>query len=691
MPPVRPHLSITLPRNFTFHYTDSHGPKTPEPSSDGEPRQPSPPRAYRLPPRRQRAALSHSLRHSSRFPPLPQDVPIPTIETPNYVPEERTACITAAPEPFEDFLAPVPRLRRLLSPPKTPLAQLSASFDDGPGEAGGWTPRGEVHPAESISRPDSACSIFSDSSDLSSGSSVSGPSNGGSCTSPESEAAEAFAFPTPVAKGKQKIQPDSIERSRRSRPAQGRRSRHTVWTGDMDYHLWTTYLLYLQDPTVTPFRIVHGSAPPLGVCCRVAREAKRSWRGARLTAETTLLDVGTSGHSSRRQVLRDVHDESHAVKTEEESEASAGGKSGSATPTAPQPEKIHAKWPTSESATRRRLRYLCRRRTAPSNPQRLHQYRSPTPLQRDRPRLASPMEVVREQASFSTRDMSFSLATSTAASMRPNGALASLAQDDSKVTGGDGTWMGGAHPPSTRPEVHGSQFGLGIGGLEGANTFPRLGSPFAGRTRPSLYHSTRSGRHSPPRTLAHEPSLQSPVQLMAPLPFPSALKRRAAHQLEDELSPGGSELHRNLFEELFGAPADSSHRRVRSRGFSLGDVSEGSRLSSLVTPPAMYDQMNSSEFATASSFAADAGIDKMSVSPEPGRTQRLGSPFEGIETRQDLGGHGQRPSIHLQPLPSRGAFAEAVSIEERLGLGQGQGQAPGAFDVEDASRKRMRG
>jgi len=50
------------------------------------------------------------------------------------------------------------------------------------------------------------------------------------------------------------------------------------------------------------------------------------------------------------------------------------------------------------------------------------------------------------------------------------------------------------------------------------------------------------------------------------------MKRRAQHSLDEELSPNGAVLRPSILDEqLFGGPLPSDRRRVRSRGFSLGD------------------------------------------------------------------------------------------------------------------------
>jgi hypothetical protein len=150
----------------------------------------------------------------------------------------------------------------------------------------------------------------------------------------------------------------------------------------------------------------------------------------------------------------------------------------------------------------------------------------------------------------------------------------------------------------------------------------------------------------------------------------------------------------NFFEELFGAPAESSHRRVRSRGFSLGDVTRGSRLSSLITPPTMYDQMNSSEFPPTASLRAPVSNEQTSSPP-----LRLGSPFaddypSGYHTRapvpvQETASPGLLTQVGRQQYvnrhPSRSfGFEPPSSIEQRL-------DEHNRDDWDDSSRKRFKG
>ncbi|KAI9876922.1 MAG: hypothetical protein M1830_005277 [Pleopsidium flavum] len=666
MPPIRPQLSITLPRNFTFHYTDGQGPKTPEREIDGT-RQPSPP-VYRLRRRpRQSVTLSsahgHSLSHL-----YSQDVPIPTIEAPEPIHNVRPLLQQRASEPIEGYLAPTPSYYKMSSP-KTPTAQLT-SFLQRHAENPGWGNKAEPHPESS------------------NGTWGSYPSLGGSCTTPESEAPEPLSLTSSV-KGKEKVTSTTISSGGHfldGEEFQGKRlgkHKKALWTDKMDKHLWATYLNYLQDPTVTPFKMLPGSAPPIGVCYRVARQAKKTWRGSKYSLGT-IFETGTLKSRSEEQASGELKERMEASGPIGSPDTIKASRSGSSTPTAPAPKQ--PQWPGSGSATRRRLIELCKGKPSIA-PHYQRLIRSPSPVEpftsssRSRSsRLSTPFG---RRNQFSTRDIHLSLTTSTSATMQPEGALAQLARGSSTSTGeqDEVDWFNTPVEPISTSNRTNPQEGLGIDGLNEGHGLPRLGSPFGYHT----WSPSRSRAHlrpSPPRTQSDNlsiqgPTLRSPIQLQQPLPFPTVLKRRAAHHLEDEVSPGGTDLDRDLLEDMFGAPAESSHRRVRSRGFSLGDVNEGGRLSSMFTPPTMYDQMNSSEFAETATFGSNL------VPPAaPAISRRLGSPFTCNEpfghTIVGSTRHGHSSS-NTFPRSSH-TFDFASSIDQRLD----------ESDQDDASRKRMR-
>jgi hypothetical protein len=119
----------------------------------------------------------------------------------------------------------------------------------------------------------------------------------------------------------------------------------------------------------------------------------------------------------------------------------------------------------------------------------------------------------------------------------------------------------------------------------------------------------------------------SPVRLD---PFSYAHKRRAQHQLEDELSPGGSGIQpRDARQELvFTGVGDISQRRIRlrSRGATLGAAPDSrDHLHRLFSPPPPLPQTNGDTIITNAGPPSSSSL----AAPEPeDRHKRLGSPFE---------------------------------------------------------------
>lgn len=508
---------------------------------------------------------------------------------------------------------------------------------------------------ESITRPLSRCSIASDSSDESSGSQTSYPSLGGSCTSPESDAPDPFVLPY-IKKHTLKPALSAVTTPDFSSGSPGRKKVPLVqWTSEMDKHLWSTYVQYLQDPTVTPFKTLPGVAPPLGVCHRVARQAKRTWRGA--------------GHMSRNRSgtpSRETSIASLSTNYPGSPDTRRGLRSGSSTPTALSTPTAPI-WPKSSSSTRRRLRELAKRKPS-ITPHYQRLLRSPSPLssspysQRRSSRAFSPLSQEIEQTPFNTRDIQFSLTTSTAATMQPNGPLAQLSQSTATAKSSD--WFNDPPVPWASPPAIPSS-DLGHENTHGmpATEPPQLGSPFSGAHTWGPSRSRQHVRPSTPRTHSSQvtstigPALKSPLRFNSRVPYTSVSKRRAKHQLEDELSPGGSDKRKNLLEELFGGPSEGRHRRVRSRGFSLGDVKDNARLEALFQQqnPERQDSQGPPETSEPSTLQP----------PDSGESiKRLGSPFSAsgagsLPTR--------RPSRHLASASlsayDPGTFA---SIDQRI-------------------------
>lgn len=629
MPPVRPHLSVTLPKNFTFHYTDGEHPRTPEPECADEPTEPPqiPRQTYRV--RRRRRALPTYA--PTNFANASQDLPIPTIETPDCSFDEPYAPFSDAPtEPEEGYLAPTPTAFRLFSPPKTPVGQIGMERNG----AGQFCRDADIESqAESISRPSSACSGISDSSVSSRGSM---DSYGGSCTSPESDNSDPFVFPEP--KPNQFPPSSPLQAYNTERPAKRLRTRKdTVWTKAMDDHLWLTYMMCLQDPTVTPFKMLPGTVPPLGICTRVARQAKKTWKGA--LASKGLFTPDTS---------RD-------------------GRSGSNTPTTHDIPKPGSKWPRSEAAARGRLRKLCKRQPMlAAHYQRLLKIRTPSPFPSSSPRshsssatapLTSPFQPAQpterngSSSSFSTRDMNVSLTTSTSSMMQMGNPLHALSAEEYPQARVE-EWPGQQNARSSAHQKSQSlQFGLGLGSpVSRESSSSSLASPFAAMPQKPQQDMQAARPVSQP-----QPMLDPPVELHAPIPITRSFKRRAQQYLEDLQNAENPHTGQNILQELFGVPAETSHRRVRTRGFSLGDMGGGARhLSTLFTPPSSFDQSSGSPMAVEQ-------MDQSTLTPQASAdpARRLGSPFCGRSSNNNFSNTFPRMS-------SPRMFESSASFEERI-------------------------
>jgi hypothetical protein len=606
--------STTLPRGFRFHSNEEDRPQTPEPTPATELQPPSPPRPARLKVRRRNAPSYQTPTEQFLASVAAADVPIPTIEEPEAVAmasEDSEMLDSDLPSlDTSRFLSPHPRDFREVSPPKTPIPALA--MEEGYSQHLDWS-MGSATLTEDFPRPTSAMSNGSDCSDCSlySGSRVSRRSEDGSCTSPESDFSDPFQFPS-FSKGKGKAlcrNENDPEATVLNKQLRSKTRIDAPWTKDQSAHLWATYLLYLQDPTVTPFRIGASCVPPQGVVHRVARVAKRRWKGPKI--------ANTICRRSSRLTPR--------------ARGATSDKSGSITPTGESP-KVYAQWPHSSNATRAHLRDLCKSKD--SNPVRHHRHlqsRSPAPFTKQHRPHARPSESPCF-TSFNTQDISMSLTTSTAESMQPDGPLAQLAASDESLESPHDSSF--APLERFRPLSFGKARGLTLT-LPSEGRGRRLGSPFARTYGPSSSQTLDIlGRPSRPRTqfnTVSRPYLRSPVQFEEPRSLNGTQKRRAQHSLEEELSPNGAVLRPSILDEqLFGTPVPGSQRRVRTRGFSLGDeVSQNDRDGSSSKPALGLFPKS----PTAPSLSADAEISKPQTSlPQllPSVTfdpPRLGSPF----------------------------------------------------------------
>lgn len=596
-----------------FHYRDGEAPRTPEPESQLEDLQPPPPPRQVLKVRRRRTTLV--LNHYGMEDGMDQR-PIPTIETPELLSEASTDLPSFPPPQDDAFLSPGIGYTRMLSPPKTPIAQMrTISNYDGPQH---WADIDQASHSETSSRPTSS-SGFSDSSISSCDSIGSFMSRDSSWTSPEEEMTDPFLYCSPAIDYNGPTSP--LAAHQKPRPGKKLKLRVT-FTEEMDYHLWMTYMRYLQDPTVTPFKALPSTTPPNGVCHRVARMARKTWKGPRPSRYSGLR--ANSQYRSRSGTPDTIKPT----------------KSGSSTPLARLSKSI-LRYP-SEKQCRKRLRDLAKQKpTLSAHYQRLLR-RSPSPFQSSppeesssRPRpLSSPFS--QGSTSFSTRDLNFSLATSTAASMQLGNPLSQLASNTPRPT--QRTWS------SARSSAHQKSQSLHIGlGLGLGNG---LGSPFDNRSNASSNQHNARTWHAPSSS-AQPPRLGSPFQLHAPRPMSRVFKRRALHSFEDKTRNRGD----SFVNDLFGAPAESSHRRVRSRGFSLGDMMEGSRRLPLANDPSGFNPFASLNSSMPSPAQLSPAV---STELQGQATVRLGSPFGG------------RSSNTFPRATTSHSFEPAASFEQRF-------------------------
>jgi hypothetical protein len=631
--------SYTLPRNFTFHYTDGEIPQTPQEQIVSEaPRQIGP---YRLRRRTREPGpmpSDHFIPHNTR------DVPIPTIE----VSDSTTQPLMLRP-------APIISSRPRGSPPRTPIPQILPDTQDEDTTMDSADIRSQ---GESISRPSTACSGFSDSSVSSSIESF--PSLGGSFTSPECDVLDHQHKASDCANGKRLVQNSTaVQGSAIPRSNQTGVVKHP-WTEDMDNHLWMTYMRYLQDPRHTPFKMLPGIPPPLGVCSRVARESKRTWKGPRMRnvsrAPPRLTPSDRMLHADSPDTIRQTH-------------------SGSATPTGSHMPKRQNSWPRSDASTRRRLRELCKMKpTLSAHYNRLLVTRSPSPFLNSSSssrRGPNPNENKSDvpsyntDVSFSTRDMSLSLFSTTS----------SAVSNMNQFTADSATPKSLAAAPhiAPAPRYNGHQksqslhLGMGMGSLYTSRE--GLASPFQPFHKPTALSNISSHSNMLQTPLAPIPQLASPLQLAAPLQPPRGSLK---HYLGNDES---SDTDRNAACAPF--PDFDSHarhsalagRRVRNRAVSMGDVSASSRrLSLMFEPPQLppLPQTSSNAIATINAPSLHP--------PQFGSIRRLGSPFNEKPPRPLFNTFPRNFSLHgLEP---------TLESQEERQIGNESGMLP-AFNFED--------
>lgn len=601
MGPYRHRLSRTLPKDFAF-YPEPRTPERPARELDVPP----PPQHNSHRSRKPRLDILSTFEPKS-MPFCSPDVPLPSIEVPNESVASFDSERDILPHDQSSSYLQVPSRERLEF--RTPPAQIrdiaaDESFNENYASAYG----------NSISRPSSACSNASNSSASSCESYLSRPSVEGSCTSLESDSYDPF-FSYPLSSRKEELQ--SPSRTGTTSATDFGSSAVTVWTSDMDNHLWNTYQIYLQNPMITPFKTVPGSIPPLGVSHRVAREARRTWPKIRRTSP---FPAKVTKHK-RRSLYPDTFT---GIK---ESPIDTGNdtRSGSTTPTASTP-KAQMFWPRSNASTRRRLKELCKRKfSIAPHYQRMIDSRSPSPF----PEIFGPSESQPQRpwtsaghttTSFA-RDLGVSLVSTSLSTAMPT----TTAVNMPGATGHD--WLSNAVastiPSSVLPAPTLQTFSNNPS-LANPREVPRLGSPFAYHTwGPDKLHRRlhRSASMSNPDTMH-----VTGVRLRSPIPeemYAGANKRRAISRLDDEVNPNGRAIQPELPELLSDDHKNINQRRVRlrNRGATTSAVGQRERLQQLFTPPSQFGSSGIGARPSSSSQSIPSTISQAND------IKRLGSPF----------------------------------------------------------------
>ncbi|KAE8350021.1 hypothetical protein BDV28DRAFT_49261 [Aspergillus coremiiformis] len=608
-------LSRTLPKDFTFPSVEE--PRTPERNSVQLDVPPPPPRHASCRLRRSRVrsgtdVFAHADYDLSTFQPNPSDIPLPSIEVPSpHDTTDNQPCLSISTN-SDCYLAP-PRDRVAL---KTPPAQIRTAPVDCQ-TIGVWSPGDSAALGRTIERPGSACSQLSDSSVSSIETFASRHSVGGSCTSMESDSFDPFFL---------EITPKHVEQTPVPKFRRNKLPARERWTIDMDNHLWNTYQVYLQDPTITPFKMTPGSIPPLGVTHRVAREAKKAWEKRRFRLNKQFL--------STSQQCR----------------------SGDSTPT-PKADTPKATWPKSEASTRRRLKYLCKRKfTIAPHYQRLMMSRSPTPyldmLSRSSHESSQADAPVSNSAVYATRDLGISLVSSSVP-----GPLTQLAMEESSPKDRSGERF--SQPvlcDSSRSAV--DPFANRPFSFDDRDMAPRLGSPFTYHTWGPNQSRKRVQRHTP--RARRETIHITGSRLRSPPRMDLLSNADNHHTARDSVaaaeSPSEEETRRNL-EELFrqGKLSDIGQRRVRirNRGATMSSINARG-LDQLFSPPSSLSRKEENyPMEKAASHLRNLSGEAI---------KRLGSPFK-VEPPKLA---GNSPARFIRHAPSRSEpFARGLSPQAK--------------------------
>jgi hypothetical protein len=603
--------AMTLPGTFR---DESKMPRTPEPAStDGDDELLSYPRPrLRLRKRNASSQLRAASHHqfvtdaTAVTTPVTADTPIPSIEA-----LDSAAAFTTSDENMIDYL-PTIHLQHgdddgkslmnfcpigmgaVAAPsgsrPQTPTVDLApsykafAKFPNWSIESSWSDSDLESSPEYESSRPSTAFSTQTSSSLFSH---FSHPSEDGDCISPD---VDKGYFNFADWHGTDNT---SLNSSRAPRKA--------PWTRAMSSHLWSTYMLYLSDSTVTPVNMGKSCIPPNGVCARVAREAKRSWKGSK-----QMLD---------------------------------SNKSGSSTPTA-ESARPYIEWPHTGAATRAHLRELCKLRAAPAVAPNMAQ--SPAPFSKAAHRRWNRRSTpLRSPSVFSAQEMGMSLAMSTSETMHPEGPLARLTRS---VRGSQDT------PQQTLPQTRGPKSEDQVEndpfvdhGSQASRM--RLGSPFAKSYGPSssstLAEGIESRRQS--QTVGPRNFLKSPARLTK-----SGTQKRRSNK-----NCGKPRKRRpSLASVVWDPPTNSSQNTLTDTQFSSTDSCEN-------------DKLFIPRSSTTGAFSQSAtGLHEPSMQMMPASMPaRLGSPFSFPNASHSFPNRFTQP-IHFNLGALRKPFATVHQTRE---------------------------
>jgi len=559
---------LALSRALRHHDSQSTQPQTPEPFAehDDMQRPPSPPRPrFKL--KRRVASNLNAPTEQFLASVAAADVPIPSIEEPHATADDLMNDMAHNIRGEHHLLddRSVPR-GRTLSPPRTPA----------PGSAPSLSPK--RYPDWSI---DAYCSSIESTPDCESSRPSTAVSTQTSASlfsrySITSEDLQCIAMDT--------TEMDSVvksadEDSRLGFSKSNGKRRRAQWTRPMSDHLWSTYLAYVEDPKVTPIRFSKSGIPPHGVCARVARQAKKTWRGS---------NKSTDNHV-----------------------ASASGKSGSATPTAESPP-IFVQWPHTDAAARAHLRALCKLRVT-SSTTRATQYatrfatHTPTPFGRTAARLRMRRTT---PTPFSSKELCMSLALSTCDSMQPSGPLAQLTQATPE-------------PMASRPPAEASSFSLDSPTIGRR----RLASPFTARSYgPSSTDALGAALALGPQRQTHTMGAQCTLQSPARLSRSSTQKRRSRQSSLEPRRTKRPSLGSDLWVRPSTPPGPARVESIQTNPLTTFSSSSNTCDDELFVPRTNLLELFSTS-PTGPRAAAPSGPLGPGFGPVESQPGRLGSPF----------------------------------------------------------------